>query len=401
LTIEIHTGDCREVLKTLPDESVNCCVTSPPYWGLRDYGTATWEGGDEKCAHSVGGQVQDNKAPGAIVSGQRPGVDSSVCRKCGAVRIDAQLGLETTPDAFVAGMVDVLREVRRVLRGDGTLWLNLGDSYATGAGSYRNPGSDVAPIEHGGKQAFTKDYARSQPNRMPIPGLKPKDLVGIPWRVAFALQADGWYLRQDIIWSKPNPMPESVTDRCTKAHEYVFLLSKSARYYYDQEAILEPCSQNTHERLAQNGLASQNGSDRVPGKTNGSMHAVGRKFDPSKGNKNNPSFDAAMQVMPEVRNRRSVWTVTTKPFKGAHFATFPPALIRPCILAGCPMGGTVLDPFGGAGTTALVAEEEGRNSVLIELNPEYAEMARNRTAQGGLFCCANSAAEAVPAGVAG
>ena len=401
MTIEIHTGDCREVLKTLPDESVNCCVTSPPYWGLRDYGTATWEGGDEKCAHSVGGQVQDNKAPGAIVSGQRPGVDSSVCRKCGAVRIDAQLGLETTPDAFVAGMVDVLREVRRVLRGDGTLWLNLGDSYATGAGSYRNPGSDVAPIEHGGKQAFTKDYARSQPNRMPIPGLKPKDLVGIPWRVAFALQADGWYLRQDIIWSKPNPMPESVTDRCTKAHEYVFLLSKSARYYYDQEAILEPCSQNTHERLAQNGLASQNGSDRVPGKTNGSMHAVGRKFDPSKGNKNNPSFDAAMQVMPEVRNRRSVWTVTTKPFKGAHFATFPPALIRPCILAGCPMGGTVLDPFGGAGTTALVAEEEGRNSVLIELNPEYAEMARNRTAQGGLFCCANSAAEAVPAGVAG
>lgn len=362
MTVRIITGDCRDVLATLPDESVHCVVTSPPYWGLRNYG------------------------------------------------VDGQIGLEASPDEFVAEIVAVFREVRRVLRADGTLWLNLGDCYATGAGK-------VGDHPGGGAQgAAWKDRgATTQPNRMPIPGLKPKDLVGAPWRVAFALQADGWWLRQDIIWSKPNPMPESVTDRCTKAHEYLFLLSKSERYHFDQEAILEESSPNSHARLAQD-VQAQIGSARADagGKTNGNMKAVARRgggnrshkgteayeagapehrtkaglvafsekqrklAEAGSGIKNNDSMDAALAIMPPMRNKRSVWTVATQPFSEAHFATFPPALIEPCILAGCPAGGTVLDPFGGAGTTGLVADRLGRDAVLIELNPEYAEMARRR-----------------------
>lgn len=287
---QIHIGDCLEALRKMPDQSVNCCVTSPPYFGLRDYG------------------------------------------------VDGQIGLEPTPDEFVQALVTVFREVRRVLRDNGTLWLNLGDSYSGGGRTWRAP-DGKAP----GARAMTM---------RPDDGMKPKDLIGIPWRVAFALQADGWYLRQDIIWHKPNPMPESVRDRCTKAHEYIFLLSKSPRYYFDSDAIKEPAAESSIARLAQPTLAEQAGSSRVPGKTNGNMKAVGG----------------------EMRNKRSVWTVTTKPFKGAHFATFPPELIDPCILAGCPVGGTVLDPFGGSGTTAGVALAHGRNAVLCELNPEYAEL---------------------------
>ncbi|MDH3740293.1 MAG: site-specific DNA-methyltransferase [Hyphomicrobiales bacterium] len=304
----------------MPDQSVNCCVTSPPYFGLRDYG------------------------------------------------VDGQMGLEETPDEYVAGMAEVFREVRRVLRDDGTLWVNLGDSYASAWACNRQNVIAAGSLKKGKR--------KDRPNRL-VNGLKEKDLIGIPWRVAFALQADGWYLRQDIIWSKPNPMPESVTDRCTKAHEYIFMMSKSPRYHFDQEAILEPSSPNTHARLSQN-VQDQIGSGRVPGKTNGTMKAVGRKFDPGKGNKNNPSFDAAMAIMPPHRNKRSVWTVTTKPFKEAHFATYPVKLIEPCILAGCPVGGMVLDPFGGAGTTAVVAAKHGRQSMLIELNSDYAEIATKR-----------------------
>jgi DNA modification methylase len=295
-------GDCRTLLKTLEDRSIHCCVTSPPYFGLRDYG------------------------------------------------VDGQIGLEQTPDAFVSEMVSVFREVRRVLRDDGTLWLNLGDSYSSGGRKTRDPGqSKLHPAFTGEGNATT--------NWRPDDGAKPKDLIGIPWRVAFALQADGWYLRQDIIWHKPNPMPESVRDRCTKAHEYIFLLSKSERYYFDGEVIQEPVARSTVSRLSQDNLAKQAGSNRVPGKTNGNMKAVGGV---------------------EKRNRRSVWTVTTKPFKGAHFATFPPDLVLPCVLAGCPSGGTVLDPFNGAGTTGLVALSNGRRYCGIELNPEYAELTKNR-----------------------
>jgi len=336
----IIQGDCIKGLRTLPDASVHCCVTSPPYWGLRDYGH------------------------------------------------DGQIGLEATPEAYVARMVEVFREVRRVLREDGTLWLNLGDSYATGAGGYRNPGSDFSPIAHGGKQAYTKDYARAQPNRMPIPGLKPKDLVGIPWRVAFALQADGWWLRQDIIWHKPNPMPESVRDRCTKAHEYVFLLTKSERYFYDSEAVSEPVAVSTTARLSQPSLPLQAGSERVPGKTNGPMKAVGPRFGDNKfGDSDDPKHatkSGNVYQIPDAngrRNRRSVWTVTTKPYSGAHFATMPPDLVEPCILAGCPEGGTVLDPFAGSGTTLAVAAELGRSGIGCELNPEYIELAEQRIAK--------------------
>jgi DNA modification methylase len=299
MMFDIIQGDCLDVLRTMPEASVHTCVTSPPYFGLRDYG------------------------------------------------VDGQIGLEDTPDAYVARLVEVFREVRRVLRDDGTLWLNLGDSYTPNR-TYQVPSTKGGPKHGPGQSAGGKGVKVPE-------GLKPKDLIGIPWRVAFALQADGWYLRQDIIWHKPNPMPESVRDRCTKAHEYIFMLTKGPRYFYDQEAIKEPLADSSHARLAQN-IAAQAGSSRVPGKTNGNMKAVG-------GN---------------MRNRRSVWTVTTKPFKGAHFATFPPDLIEPCVLAGAPEGGTVLDPFGGSGTTGLVAVNAGRKAVLIELNPEYVEMAKGR-----------------------
>jgi len=302
LSVSILIGDVRDRLRELPDNSVHCVVTSPPYFGLRDYGM--------------------------------PG----------------QIGLEDTPQAFVATMVEVFREVRRALRDDGTLWLNLGDSYS-GSGK----GVWDAPEE---RKANVKEVYRPSVNPVKtITGLKPKDLIGIPWRVAFALQADGWYLRQDIIWSKPNPMPESVTDRCTKAHEYMFLLSKSARYYYDADAIRQP-----HERL----WASSNGGNLSPDgdhKANGKVRERGGEYP---------------EPNPLGANRRSVWTFATQPFSEAHFATFPPSLIEPCIKAGCPKGGTVLDPFGGAGTTGLVADRLGRDAILIELNPEYAAIAERR-----------------------
>lgn len=334
--IDIIQGDCLTVLRGMESSTVDTCVTSPPYFGLRDYG------------------------------------------------VDGQIGLEDTPEAYVARLVEVFREVRRVLRDDGTLWLNLGDSYANSGGLGRQGHSPQR-----NKRANVKAQERQATAKVPN-GLKPKDLIGIPWRVAFALQADGWYLRQDIIWHKPNPMPESVRDRCTKAHEYVFMLSKSARYYYDQQAISEPVAASTIARVSQPNLAALRGSDRVPGKTNGPMKAVVRKQD-GHGRRhegfNNRYF--SQDSAAPTRNRRSVWTVTTKPFKGAHFATFPPDLIEPCILAGCPPGGMVLDPFGGSGTTGLVAAKHGRSATLIELNPEYAEMASERlmeaTAQADLL----------------
>jgi DNA modification methylase len=323
--VDILLGDVRERLRDLADESVHCVVTSPPYFGLRDYG------------------------------------------------VDGQIGLEATPAQFVAALVQVFREVRRVLRPDGTCWLNLGDSYAA-----TTKGAGGAGKQHTNAGSVLADRSWRVPD-----GLKPKDLIGIPWRVAFALQADGWWLRQDIIWSKPNPMPESVTDRCTKAHEYLFLLSKSERYYFDQAAIAEAVAPSTVERLAQDGLPNQAGSDRVPGKNNGRMKAVpprfgGAKYGDSDAEQHRTKSGNAYDIKDGRRNRRSVWTVATQPFSEAHFATFPPALIEPCILAGCPKGGTVLDPFGGAGTTGLVADRLQRDAILIELNPEYAAMAQRR-----------------------
>lgn len=299
----LHLGDCQEVLKTLPEGSINCCVTSPPYFGLRDYG------------HSD------------------------------------QIGLEKTPDAFVSKLVSVFSEVKRVLRDDGTLWLNLGDSYAGSGGNHKEHHKNDLGFQ--GKIGAEKYKGRGS-NKIVV-DVKPKDLIGIPWRVAFALQADGWYLRQDIIWHKPNPMPESVRDRCTKAHEYIFLLSKSAKYYYDSDSIREPA-------VYPNDLRAPKGSA-------GAWQLDGRPADNNSGR---------IRKDNSTRNKRSVWTVTPKPFKGAHFATFPPDLIKPCILAGCPEGGVVLDPFGGAGTTSKVCKETGRKSLLIELNESYCEIAANR-----------------------
>jgi DNA modification methylase len=312
VTVRILIGDCREKLRELPDASVNCCVTSPPYFGLRDYG------------------------------------------------VDGQMGLEPTPDEFVAGMVEVFRDVRRVLRDDGTLWLNIGDSYAnTGNANPTMGKSTLRP--HGGKGEHEKSKHRPQPVKTIPQGVKQKDLLGIPWMLAFALRADGWYLRQDIIWSKPNPMPESVRDRCTKAHEYLFLLSKGARYYFDAKAICEP---------------SVIGEGAVRNITPGKKGQASARNDD----------DRFGVVNDGTRNKRSVWEVATQPFSEAHFATYPPALIEPCILAGCPKGGTVLDPFGGAGTTGLVADRLQRDAILIELNPEYAEIARKRiSTEAGMF----------------
>jgi DNA modification methylase len=308
MTVRILQGDCRDVLKTLPDESVHCVVTSPPYWGLRDYG------------------------------------------------VEGQLGLEASPQEYVEDLVAVFSEAWRVLRSDGTLWLNLGDSYAAAAGGAQ--GKNSAFITREACVNGTRIKARSSI----VGGLKTKDLAGMPWRVAFALQASGWWLRQDIIWHKPNPMPESIRDRCTKAHEYIFLLAKSERYYYDALAISEEASEDS-------GWAKQRAAGVDTWKYNDTEErkaATGQSVDSS-------TFGTLGR-----RNKRSVWSVTTKAYDEAHFATFPPDLIEPCILAGCPEGGTVLDPFGGAGTTGLVADRHRRDAILIELNPEYAEMARKR-----------------------
>lgn len=300
-----------EGLKELPDRSIHCCVTSPPYWGLRDYGTSD------------------------------------------------QLGLEETPQEYVENMVKLFRQVRRVLKDDGTLWLNLGDSYS----SHKDCKSTSQSIVKGTKSEIAhmiekgKSVSRNT-QKLKESGLKNKDLIGIPWRVAFALQADGWYLRQDIIWHKPNPMPESVTDRCTKSHEYIFLLTKSARYYYDADAIKEDSIEYGRDKR------SDKGNIRYDGK---------RTID-TTGKNGQQSF----VTINEKRNKRSVWTVTTKPYKEAHFATYPEKLIEPCIKAGCPKGGTVLDPFMGAGTTGVVARKLSRHYVGYELNAEYIKIAEKR-----------------------
>jgi DNA modification methylase len=432
--IRILQGDCRAVLATLPAESAHCVVTSPPYWGLRDYGIppTIWDG-DPACEHEWGDETTIRKSGGKGSSGlmndgrSESGrttadhanavshIDASqgaFCRRCNAWR--GAFGLEPTIDLYVEHAVEVFRAVRRVLRKDGTLWLNLGDSYAAQGG----PGWQGKNGQRADRRfTLVRDTVpMREASRSGAKGLKPKDLCGIPWRVAFALQADGWWLRQDIIWSKPNPMPESVTDRCTKAHEYLFLLSKSASYFYDAEAIKEQAiAENEHDltgpgmfapgQTPQRGnrkIKMPDGWDTGPG-GHGSYHRQGREKGRTSGNKTHKSVSeyeaseseehrtkAGLLKISETayaaRNKRSVWTVATSPFPDAHFATFPPALIEPCILAGCPKGGTVLDPFFGAGTTGLVCDRLGRDCIGIELNENYAAMAERRIADdAGLF----------------
>ncbi len=304
----IH-AEVLDGLRMLPDASVNCCVTSPPYWGLRDYGVV------------------------------------------------GQLGLERTPEEYVAAMVSVFREVRRVLRADGTCWINLGDSYAAGGQPSNRNGIGKSGLKNDGRSEDSRLHSNGliKTKGMILPqvetGLKPKDLCGIPWRVAFALQADGWYLRSDIIWAKPNPMPESVTDRPTKAHEYLFLLTKSERYAYDAAAIAEAALQPV-------------GEPRLCGQIKSTAFAHGGTLGTHQG--------------ASTRNKRSVWSVTSEPYAEAHFAVMPTQLVEPCVMAGCPEGGTVLDPFAGSGTVGVVALRHARDFIGIELNAEYVEMARRR-----------------------
>jgi site-specific DNA-methyltransferase (adenine-specific) len=354
-------GDVRTRLNDIPDNTIQACITSPPYWGLRDYGTATWEGGDPSCDHlgkPMATKANINKNCGTgndVKNAEAREFYKDICGKCGARRIDSQIGLEQTPDEYVAEMVAVFREVRRVLKDDGVLWLNLGDSY-NGAAMNRSG-------QHGYDDGRTNRSKRFSAGG--VDGLKPKDLVGIPWRVAFALQADGWWLRQDIIWHKPNPMPESVTDRCTKAHEYLFLLTKSAKYYFNNKAIKEPVAASSLAR-AEYGWDC----DR-PSTKNASMGGQGIHVE-----KMGTRF-----VNPEGRNKRSVWTIPTKPFRGAHFAVMPEALVEPCILASSRPDDTILDPFTGSGTVAVVSLRHGRNYIGTELNPEYVDIARERITQ--------------------
>lgn len=349
---KIYNQDCLTGLQHLPDKSVHCCVTSPPYWGLRDYG------------------------------------------------VDGQHGLEETPEAFIARQVEVFREVKRVLRDDGTLWVNIGDSYAAAARKTTPENTGDGCIGSGHRLA-----GAHQPNKV-TGDLKRKDLVGIPWMLAFALRADGWYLRQDIIWSKPNPMPESCEDRCTKAHEYIFLLTKSEKYYYNAAAIATTYKEKTYTTFGIESKGYGDGSgliqsenwardikvrkpkqwktpdgwDTTPG-AHGNIHRNGRE---RGGMKPHTCFNADWDQRTKEEqqfqgaNKRSVWTMATKPFKEAHFATFPEELPYTCILAGCPEKGVVLDPYMGAGTTALVARKTGRNFIGFELNPEYLKMAESR-----------------------
>jgi DNA modification methylase len=426
MTVKILTGDCLEVLRTLPDESVHCCVTSPPYWGLRDYGTAQWEGGDPACDHDPRRQDSDSKSATNRGTSRDNLAGSGNCRKCGAHRIDSQLGLEPTPDEYVANMITVFREVRRVLRSDGVCFLNIGDSYARNGGTQGGENRELMHME-GKQQRMTAIPSGT--------ALKEKDLCLIPERVVIALQQDGWWVRSKIIWAKKSPMPESCTDRPTNSWEPIFLLTKSANYFYDAEAVKEPTSSlnESHLSYRPNSLRiAREGRKEFQGK-----HEVSARMYSESG-----------------RNQRNVWHLGPEPFSEAHFAVFPTEIPRRSILAGtsekgcCPKCGapwertterqdkgydgskygeravdatggaisggtakstlgssngkligqtrttgwepgckcdagalvpcTVLDPFGGAGTTGLVADQLGRDAILIELNPEYVEMAKRR-----------------------
>lgn len=376
--VVIRCGDALAELKLMPDQDCHCCVTSPPYWNLRDYGTGEWQGGsDPDCDHIKNGEKQSQWAREGHGLAGTPQDSAAVvakygyrdeCGKCGAVRIDQQLGLEKTPEEYVAKIVEVFREVRRVLRDDGTLWLNLGDGYAGSWGNYggQNRGHGKQRTITNGSSALNHAYdglESFRPATASVDGLKPKDLIGMPWRVAFALQADGWWLRNEIIWHKANCMPESVTDRCTRDHEHVFMLAKSHRYYFDQESVKVPLADANAQRTTD----TYDTSGRGPR---------------DGGNRGLDGLAARMRSGEHTgRNLRTVWSIPTASYSAAHFATFPPKLCEPCILAGCPEGGVVLDPFGGSGTVAAVAKALGRKSIMIELNPDYIPLIRRRIKQ--------------------
>jgi DNA modification methylase len=385
LSIRILQGDVRERLAELPPNSFDCIVTSPPYWGLRDYGTAKWEGGSGDCDHlepknlgasrlrNDGREHVDPYDGEKALSIGRPYLRE--CRKCGASRIDNQIGLEPTLTEYLDTMVAVCREMRRVLKPSGTFWLNVGDSYAA------NGISGLADGTLGGRNI--KEHSR-QKKTVPA-GLKPKDLGMVPNRLAIRLQEDGWYVRSEIIWAKPNPMPESVTDRPTSSHEKIWLLTKSERYWYDRDAIAEPAIYSD--------LANQDASGFKDPRLFNGKHKDGYRTDKQRGHsRRHAGFNERWDAMGKdeqcsgMRNIRNVWTISTRPYSEAHFATFPPELAERCIKAGCPVGGHVLDPFGGAGTTGLVADRLGRHATMIELNPSYVNLIKDRIADdAGMF----------------
>lgn len=365
-TNKIYEGNNLDILKTFEDNTIDCCITSPPYYALRDYGTGAWIGGDPNCDHvanpratKVFGNEEFNKNCPAREQTKTAGYYKTVCPKCGAVREDYQVGLEDTPEAYIDRLVDIFHEIRRCMKPEGTLWVNIGDTYY-GSGGGR--GTDY----HDGRTDVIQSCNKGFNDMINVPkmnekrdDLKPKDLIGIPWMLAFALRKDGWYLRQDIIWSKPNPMPESVKDRCTKSHEYIFLLSKSQQYYFNHDAIQEDATSDPgrYKYPIMNNPKEQDGVIRP-----GSNH-------PNTG---------GVKEWTGKRNKRDVWTINTSSYKGAHFATFSEELVYPMIMAGCPKGGVVLDPFMGSGTVAVVAKRNKFQYVGCELNPEYVKMANNR-----------------------
>jgi len=369
---KVYWGDCRDSLRQMKQEGVKVqtCVTSPPYYGLRDYGTAKWEGGNKSCNHKSAKiksrydyAMQEGSRQSEIAKNTK-GTDASrwknKCPDCGALKIDNQIGLEETPQEFINNLVEVFAGVWDILADDGTLWVNLGDSYFNTQNSNRNGLNSHL----GGKIRGGGEYKTQKRNSGDL-NVKPKDLLGMPWRLAFALQDFGWYLRQDIIWHKPNPMPESVKDRCTKSHEYIFLLSKKSQYYFDYQAIQEPSKDVSLERAK---------SSWNPSKLN--VGVDGPK---------NESFDSmGDRWVKEMANKRDVWTVNTKSYKGAHFATYPEELIEPMILAGSRVGDIVLDPFFGSGTTGQVSQQLGRKWIGCELNKEYESLQNERVSQQGL-----------------
>jgi len=420
---KILLGDCLLSLKTLPDNSVDCCVTSPPYYALRDYGTGHWEGGDPNCPHYRTNKASDKTATGhkrmqEFGSPVGDAIYKDVCPLCGAVRVDEQIGLEETPEAYIAKLTEVFEQVRRVLKPEGTLWLNIGDSYWGGGWRCADINEHSGDIQKGSKGTHCG---------LSMPALKganetykPKDLIGIPWMLAFSLRNAGWYLRQDIIWHKPNPMPESVTDRCTKSHEYIFLLSKSQMYYFDHEAIQEEavsfnpdrtdghricgnkysqglykpelkteedCILQKEQRTQEQGYAQAGGHrDNSGGLWKNHRHTKTKncQYDGQEPNSMHLRREAGLpDELHIVRNKRDVWCVNLKPNNESHFATYPEKLIQPCILAGCPEDGVVLDPFMGSGTTGIVARKLNRNYIGCELNPEYKAMAERRIAEYG------------------
>ena len=398
--VTLYCGDALAALHELPSESVHCIATSPPFYALRDYGTGRWEGGDPECSHrrsATGGNPKQGANKGNNNEEAAPFRD--VCGLCGATRIDQQIGLESTPEEWAQKLVEVFREARRVLRKDGTLWVECGDSYAATATSDRRM---LQPTGLDGTPATTRQ-PQMIARRTALGAVKPKDLLGTPWLLAFALRADGWWLRGCNIWAKPNAMPESAKDRCTTAHSYVFQLSRSARYFFAGDAISEPA---VWERWGDQTVPKHEGTKTaagwIPAKTKNELAAefdhrraglVGQKWKDTGRRTNGRrertedmrGFDNRLERADGFKHPRSVWTIPTQGFPEAHFATWPEALARRIILAACPEDGVVLDPFAGSGTTLLVARKLGRRGIGIDLNPEYLNMAARRLSQQSLF----------------